>query len=154
MYGRMTMRAASQTDWKMQDGMLQAAYLPETAQALAQDGVARTLEFYRKGTAAAQGGVRVFAEVAETAWGSAKLLNDKVAQNLASNTEAAFNAAEACARAGSLHEIAMLQGNFLRLLLAQTSEQTKEFVDLSTRATQHVLETMQAATNRLMQGDF
>ena len=73
---------------------------------------------------------------------------------MASNTEAAFNAAEACAKAGSLREIATLQADFLRLMLAQTSDQTKEFVDLSTRATQHVIETMQGAAVRLMRTDF
>ena len=46
------------------------------------------------------------------------------------------------------------QGDFLRLLLAQSNEQTKEFVDLSTRATQHVLETMQGAAVRMMRTDF
>ena len=130
------------------------ACLPEHVQAMAQEGVARSREFYRQSAAATHGGARLLAEVAETAWGSAKLLNDKVAQNMASNTEAAFNAAEACARAGSIQEIMTLQGDFVRQLLARTSEQTKEFVDLSTRATQHVLETMQDATVRLMRTDF
>jgi hypothetical protein len=130
------------------------AGLPESVQAAAQESVARSREFYRQSAAAAQHGARLFAEVAETTWGSAKLLNDKVAQNVASNTEAAFNAAEACAKAGSLLEIATLQGNFLRQLVATTNEQTKEFVDLSTRATQHVLETMQGAAVRLLRTDF
>ena len=103
---------------------------------------------------AAQGGARLLAEVAETAWGSARLLNDKAARNVASNTEAAFNAAEACAKAGSLAEIAALQGAFLRSMLAATSDQAKEFADLSTRATQHVIETMQGAAVRLMRTDF
>jgi hypothetical protein len=40
------------------------------------------------------------------------------------------------------------------MLLAAASEQAKEFVDLSTRATQHVLETMQRAAVRLMRADF
>jgi hypothetical protein len=149
MHARITKKALSPAN-----RMLQDAYLPENVQAIAQESVARSREFYRKSAVAAQGGARLFAEVAETAWGSAKLLNDKVAQNVASNTEAAFNAAEAVARASSLHEIATLQGDFLRLFLAQTSEQTKEFVDLSTRATQHVLETMQGAAIRLMRTDF
>jgi hypothetical protein len=121
---------------------------------MAQEGVARSREFYRKSAAAAQGGARLLSEVAETAWGSARLLNDKLAQNVAANTGAAFDAAEAVARAGSLHEIVTLQGDFLRLLLVQTSEQAKEFVDLSTRATQHVLETMQGAAVRLLRTDF
>ena len=127
---------------------------PESIQAMTQETLARSQEVYRKSAAAAQSGARVFAEVAETAWGSAKLLNDRIARNMASNTEAAFSAAEACAKAGSLLEVALLQADFLRLLCATTSEQTKEFFDLSARATQHVVETMQGASDRLMRTDF
>ena len=50
--------------------------------------------------------------MAENAWGSAKLLNDKVAQNVATNTKALFNVAEAVAWASSMHEIVTLQGDF------------------------------------------
>ena len=142
-------KALSQADRIGVDGCL-----PESVQALAEQSVSRSRDFYRHTAAAAHGGARLFAEVADTAWGSAKLLNDKVCQNLAANTEAAFNAAEACARAGSLMEIAALQGNFLQLLVAAASEQTREFVDLSSRATQHVVETMQGAAVRMMQTDF
>ena len=39
-------------------------------------------------------------------------------------------------------------------MLAATSDQAKEFADLSTRATQHVIETMQGAAVRLMRTDF
>jgi hypothetical protein len=130
------------------------AFAPQSVQAIAQESVLRTWELYRKSVGAAQGGARLLAEVAETAWGSARLLNDKAARNVASNTEAAFNAAEACAKAGSLAEIAALQAAFLRSMLAATSDQAKEFADLSTRATQHVIETMQGAAVRLMRTDF
>jgi hypothetical protein len=130
------------------------AHLPEGVQAMARDGVAKSRKFYRQSSAAAQGGVRIFAEVAETAWGSAKLLHDKVARNVATNAEATFDAAEACAKAGSLLEIARLQGDFLQQFLVATTEQTREFVDLSTRATQHVLETMQSAAVRLLRTDY
>jgi hypothetical protein len=153
MHGRIAKKAPNQADRILQCTYLHA-YLPENVQAMAQESVARSTEFYRNSAAAAQGGARLFAEVAETAWGSAKLLNDKVAHNVTCNTEAAFNAAEAVAKASSLHEIVTLQGDFLRLLLAQTSEQTREFVDLATRATQHVLETMQGAAVRLMRTDL
>ena len=128
--------------------------LPESVQAVAQDSVARLREVYRLSSTAAQGGARLFIEVAETAWGSARLLNDRVVRNVDANTAAAFDAAEACARAGSLMEVAALQGNYLQQLLAATSEQTRELLDLSTRATQHVLETMQAATARMLRTDF
>jgi hypothetical protein len=98
--------------------------------------------------AAAQGSARVFAEVAETTWGSAKLLNDKIIQNMTANTEAAFSAAEAIAQARSLPEAAQLQSDFMQLLLTSTGEQLKEFVDLSARVAQHVLETVQEAASR------
>lgn len=117
---------------------------------MAQDGVARSRELYRSSMAAAQGSAKVFTEVAETTWGSAKLLNDRIIQNVAANTEAAFNAAEAIARARSLPEAARLQGEFLQLLFAATGEQLKEFADLSARVTQHVLETVQDAASRSM----
>jgi hypothetical protein len=149
MRGLAAEQAFSQADWLFKD-----VYLPEDVQAMAQETVARSREFYRQSAAAAQDGARLFVEVAETAWGSARLLNDKIVRNVACNTQAAFDAAEACARAGSLLEIATLQGNFLRHLLAATSDQTKEFADLSTRVTQHVLETIQGAAVRLMRTDF
>lgn len=149
MHGRIAREVPTPPDWLLPD-----VYLTESAQLMAQEGVARSRDFYRAGASAAQAGGRLCIEVAETAWGSAKLLNDKVVQNAARNTDAVFEAAEAVARAGSLPEIMTLQGEFLRQLLAQTSEQAKEFVDLSTRAAQHVLETMQGAAVRLMRTDF
>jgi hypothetical protein len=148
MHARTTKKALGPADHLLQN------YLPESAQAMAQESVARSREIYRKSAAAAQGSARLFAEVAETAWGSAKLLHDKVVQNVTSNTEATFSAAEAVAKARSLHEMVMLEADFLQLLLATTSEQTREFLDLSTRATEHVLETMQDAADRLMRTEY
>jgi hypothetical protein len=117
---------------------------------MAQESVARSRELYRSTMSAAQGSARVFAEVAETTWGSAKLLNDKIIQNVAANAEAAFDAAEAIVAARSLPEAARLQSEFLQLLFVSTGEQLKEFVDLSGRVAQHLLETAQAAASRSM----
>jgi len=122
--------------------------MPTSLHHMAQDSVARSRELYRSTMAAAQGSARVFAEVAETTWGSAKLLNDKIIQNMTANTEAAFSAAEAIAQARSLPEAAQLQSDFMQLLLTSTGEQLKEFVDLSARVAQHVLETVQEAASR------
>jgi len=122
--------------------------MPTSLHHMAQDSVARSRELYRSTMAAAQGSARVFAEVAETTWGSAKLLNDKIIQNVTANTEAAFSAAEAIAQARSLPEAAQLQSDFMQLLLTSTGEQLKEFVDLSARVAQHVLETVQEAASR------
>ena len=126
----------------------------EDAQAATQQGFRWVQEFYRRSAAASHGGARLWADVAETAWSSAKLLNDNVARSVTENAEAAFEAAEACARADSLDTIVALQSDFVRGLLARTSEQTREFIDLSVRATQHLLETIEDAALRLRRMDF
>jgi phasin family protein len=122
------------------------ARVPENVQALAQQGLAATQEMYAKTSAAAQDSAKVLTEIADTAWGSTKMLNEKVAQNLTSNVEAAFAIAHKIATAGSLPEIAKLQSEYFQKIAAQATEQTKEFVDLSTRASQHLFEKVQAAT--------
>jgi hypothetical protein len=130
------------------NGLIEDAGMPAPVQVMAQESLAKSRELYRASVAAAQGGARVFAEVAETTWGSAKLLNDKIIQNVTANTEAAFSAAEAIARARSLPEAARLQGDFLQTFFAVGGEQLREFIDLSARVGQHVIETMHAATSR------
>jgi len=124
------------------------AHIPENVQAMAQQGVAATQEIYAKTAAAAQDGAKAFAEIADTAWGSTKVLNQKVVQNVTTNFEAAFEAAQKIAMAKSLPEIMKLQSEYFQKFVAQATEQTKEFVDLSTRATQHVFEKAQAATTK------
>jgi hypothetical protein len=52
------------------------------------------------------------------------------------------------AKAQSLPEALKLYTEFFQKLATQTTEQTKEFFDLSTRATQHVLEQVQAASTK------
>jgi len=147
MHGRAAGEALTQMDWM-------DAWVLAGAQALAQEGFGRAQAFYRRSAAVSQGGTRLWVDVAETAWGSVKLLNDKVVQSVALNAEAAFDAAEACARADSLHAIVALQGDFVRRQLVRTNEQTKEFVDLSARASQHLFETIEDAAVRLMRMDF
>jgi phasin family protein len=91
-------------------------------------------------------------EIADAAWGSTKMLNEKIAQNLTANADAAFSAAQAIATAKSLPEIAKLQSEFVQKLAAQATEQTKEFLDLSARATQHLLE--RAAATKSFKSTF
>ena len=128
--------------------LLKDARVPEHVLAIAQQGVAASKELYERSASAAQDGAKVMTEIADTAWGSAKMLNEKLVQNLMANTEAAFDAAQAIATAKSLPEIARLQGEFAQKLAAQAAEQTKEFWDLSARATQHLFEQAQAAAGK------
>ena len=124
------------------------AHVPENMQAMAQQGVAATQEMYAKTAAAAQDGAKAFTEIADTAWSSTKILNEKIVQNVTTNFEAAFTAAQKIATAKSLPEIMKLQSEYFQKFVAQATEQTKEFVDLSTRATQHVFEKAQSATTK------
>ena len=121
------------------------ARLPENFLAIAQHGVATSKDFYSKTAAVAHDGAKAITEIADTAWGSTKLLNEKIVQNVTATAQTTFDAAEAIATAKSLPEIARLQGEFVQRLAAQATEQTREFFDLSTRATQHLLEKAQAA---------
>ena len=130
------------------------ARVPENFQAIAQQAVAASKDFYSKAAAAAQDGAKAMHEIADTAWGSAKMLNEKVAQNLTANAEAAFSAAQAIATAKSLPEIAKLQSEFFQRFAAQATEQTKEFFDLSTRATQHLFEKAQSAATKSLKSTF
>ena len=117
-------------------------------QAFTEKGVVATQEFYAKTVTAAQDNAKALTEVAETAWGSTRMLNDKIVQNLTCNVEVAFATAQAMATAKSLSEIAKLQMDFIQKLATQATEQTKEFVDLSARATQHVFEKTQTIATK------
>jgi phasin family protein len=146
----MTHQFGNQAFNQLAEQFLKNGRLPQNAQAVAQQGVAKTHEFYKKSAAAAQESTKVLTEVADTAWGSTKMLNEKLAQNLTANIEASFTAAHAIAKAQSLPEAFKLHTEFFQKLARQTTEQTKEFFDLSTRATQHVAEQVQAAAAKAM----
>jgi hypothetical protein len=96
----------------------------------------------------AQDGAKAISEIGDTAWGSTKMLNEKIVQNVTANFEAAIAVAHSMTTAKSLPEIAKIQSEYLRKITLQATEQTKEFLDLSTRATQHVLEKVQDAATR------
>jgi hypothetical protein len=145
---------AAQQMFGQAEKMFKDARVPEQVQAIAQEGVAKSRELYSKSSAAAQEGAKLLTEVAETAWSSTKVLNDKILQNVAANTEAMFDAAQAIAKAGSVPEAMKLQGQFLQQLVATSSTQAKEFYDLSTRATQHLVETVQAAAGKSIKTGF
>jgi hypothetical protein len=134
---------------------LKTACVPEPMQAVVQESVAKSREFYSKAAAAAQDGAKVLTELADTAWSSTKMLNDKIIQNATANVEATFDAAQALARATSFGEVAKIQSEFVLQITAKAAAQSKEFFDLSARATHHVVETAQAAASKsLMKGGF
>jgi hypothetical protein len=136
------------------DKLLRDTFNAGNVQAFAEKTVTTSKEFYEKAAVAAQDGAKALTEIADAAWGSTKMLNEKLAQNLSANVNAAFAAAQQLAAAKSLPEISKIQTEFVQKLSAQATEQTKEMVDLSTRATQHLFEKAQAAASKSMKPLF
>jgi len=122
------------------------ARIPENVQAMAEDGVAKTREAYQKMTVVAQDGAKATEEVVLAAQAGAKAIGEKIMHNTAVNTEAAFDAAEAIARATTVPEAARLQANFLQQQFAVAGAQTKELFELSTKVAKQTFETMNTAT--------
>jgi hypothetical protein len=120
------------------------AVVQKNFQALSENAVAASKGFYDQASAAALGQTKALTDIADTAWGSTKMLNEQVTQNVISNFEATFTAAQLMSGAKSLPEIAKLQREFLQNFAAQSMQQTTELFDLSTRASKNVMEKIQA----------
>jgi phasin len=129
----------------------QDARIPENFQAMAEDSVAKTREAYQKLNAVAKDGAKAVEEVMLTAQASAKAFGEKVMQNTTANTEAAFDAARAIARARSLPEAARLQADFMQQQLSVAGAQTKELFELSTKLARETIETMNSAASRSLE---
>ena len=125
------------------DKLFKDAVVQKNFQALSEKAVTASKDFYDQATAVGLEQTKVLTDIADTAWDSTKMMNEKVAQNVISNIEATFAAAQLMAGAKSLPEIAKLQREFVQKFAAQSMQQTTELFDLSTRASQHVLEKVQ-----------
>lgn len=123
----------------------QDAKIPENLQAFAEDSVTKSREAYQKLNSAAKDGVKAVEEVVLAAQAGAKAFGEKVMHNATVNTEAAFDAAQAIARARTLPEAARLQADFVQQQLAVASTQTKELFELSTKLARQTLESVNAA---------
>ena len=127
---------------KQAEKLMQDARLPENLQAFAQDSVAKSRVAFTKIAAAAADQAKVVESVTAEAQVGVRALGEKALSNLARNTEAAFDAADALARAKSLPEAAKLQADFMQAQIAAMGAQTKEFFELSTKMAQQTFETI------------
>jgi phasin len=124
--------------------------VPEQMQHFAEDSVAKSREAYAKMTVAAQDATKALAEVSTAATQSAKTLGDKVLANVTANTNAAFDAAEAIARARSVPEAFKLQTAFMQTQMAKSAEQTREFFELSTKLAQQTFASFNTVASKAM----
>lgn len=124
------------------------ARIPENVQAFAEDSVIKTREAYNKMNTAAQDGVKVIEEVMLATHAGAKAIGEKMLHNTAANTEAAFDAAQAMARAKTFPEFARLQASFMQQQFAIAGAQSKELFELSTKVAKQTLETVNSAATK------
>lgn len=124
------------------------ARIPENVQAFAEDSVIKTREAYNKLNTAAQDGAKVIEEVMLATHAGAKAIGEKMLHNTAANTEAAFDAAQAMARAKTFPEFARLQASFMQQQFAIAGAQSKELFELSTKVAKQTLETVNTAATK------
>lgn len=126
--------------------------LPENIQAFAEESVAKTREAYDKLSTVAKDNAKAAEEMLLATQAGAKAIGAKVFDNVAINTGAAFDAAQAIAKSKSLPEAARVHADFVQKQLAVAGEQTRELFELSTRVAQQAFETAnQAATKTFEQ---
>jgi hypothetical protein len=78
----------------------------------------------------------------------AKSIGEKVLRNTEVNTEAAFEAAQAIARAKTVPEAMRLQTSFIQQQFAAAGAQSKELFELSAKVAQQTIETMSSAATK------
>lgn len=118
-----------------------AARLPGNVQAFAEESVAKTREAFDKLSHVAKNHAKAAEEILLATQAGAKAIGTKVLDNATANTGAAFDAAQAMAKAKSLPEAARVHADFVQKQMAVAGEQTREIFELSTRVAQQTFET-------------
>ena len=122
--------------------------MPENVQAMVADGVAMTRDAYEKATSVAKDQAKVAEEMMLASQAGAKSIGSKIIENTAANAEAAFEAAQAIARARSLPEAAKLQAEFMQKQMAVAGAQTRELFELSSRIAQQTFQSFSSAATK------
>jgi hypothetical protein len=127
------------------------ARVPENLSVLAEDVVAKAREAFDQFQSASKDGTRSVETVLQTAQAGARTIGEKVLHNIEHNTELAFDAAEAMARAKTIPETWNMQSSFIQQQLTASAVQSKELLELSVKVTQQTLELMNAAVLKSFQ---
>lgn len=122
------------------------AKVPENMSAFAEEAVAKSRDAFHKMTSAAKDNAKVVEEVMLTTQAGAKSIGEKIMSNTLANTEAAFEAAQAMARARTFPEIARLQANYFQQQFATVGAQSKELFELSSKVAKQTFDTVGQAT--------
>ncbi|MGE0022516.1 MAG: phasin family protein [Hyphomicrobium sp.] len=124
------------------------ARIPEQVQAIAEDSVSKARETYDRFSTAAKDSAKVLEDVVSAAQAGAKTIGDRVLRNTEANAEAAFEAAQAIARAKTLPEVIRLQSSFVQQQFATAGAQSKELFELSAKVAQQTFENLNSAATK------
>ena len=127
------------------------ARIPENVQAMAEEGVTKTREAYDKISTATKDGAKVVEELMLAAQADAKAIGEKVLGLAVANTQAAFDAAQAIARAKTMPEAARLQLEFVQKQMATAGAQTKDILAMQAEAAKRTFESFNAAATKTME---
>ena len=124
------------------------AKIPENMSAFAEDAVSKSRDVYNKMAVAAKDNAKVVEDVILTTQAGAKSIGEKLMANTLANTEAAFDAAQAIAKAKTFPEVARLQANYWQQQFAAAGSQTKELFELSSKVAKQTFETVGSAATK------
>ena len=122
------------------------AKIPENMSAFAEDAVAKSRDAFSKISHVAKDNAKVMEDVVLTTQAGAKSIGEKLMANTLANTETAFDAAAAMAKAKTFPEIARLQANYWQQQFATIGAQSKEIFELSTKVAKQSFDTVGSAT--------
>jgi len=121
------------------------ARVPENLSVLAEDVIAKSREAFDQFQSVSKDSTRSLETVLQTAQDGARAIGERVLHNIERNTELAFEAAEAMARAKTIPEILSVHSRFFQQQMTVSASQSRELLELSAKVTQQTLELMNAA---------
>ena len=124
------------------------ARIPENLQHFAEESVSKTREIFQKFNSSAKDNAKVVEEMVLASTAGNKAISEKLFQNTVSNAEAAFDAAQAMAKAKTLPEAAQIQAKFFQQQMTIAGTQSKELFELSTKVAKQAFETMNLAATK------
>ena len=124
------------------------ARIPENLQHFAEESVTKTREIFHKFNSTAKDQAKAVEEIMLASTAGNKAISEKLFQNTVLNTEAAFDAAQAMAKAKTLPEAAQIQAKFFQQQMTLAGTQTKELFELSTKAAKQAFESMNVAATK------
>ena len=126
------------------------ADVPDAVRKMVEESVAKGRQTYEDMSALASKNSDAWREIRHVAEAGAQDIQAKLVDNSARNIEAAFEAANAMARAKTVAELFQLQANFTQQQFALFASQSKELLDLSFNVTKRTADSINEAAASML----